>query len=110
MIAGFVGFIIPKSLVELKIWKFNKLFVNFLDPFFVGMLFSFIFAIIGSKLCPVTKVEINYREKLLVLPEEEKILLEYKRDKKYVYLLIVVGILVIIFLLFAWAFPYNGLM
>lgn len=108
MIAGFIGFIIPKTLAGLGVWRFNRIFVNFLDPFFIGIVCSIMLAVIGSKLHPVTEIETNYRNKLLELPESEKDLTEYSRNKKYAYILIFSGILVTGVLLFGWALPYNG--
>lgn len=109
MIAGFLGFMISKCLVGFGIAPFNSIFINFLDPFFIGLYLSFIFAVIGSKVRPVTMEESSYREALLVLPKEERVAREYKIDRRYGWLLIVVGILTTLFLLFAWALPYNGI-
>ena len=109
MIAGFLGFIIPKCLVGFGVAPFNSIFINFLDPFFLGLYCSLIFAIIGSKLHPVSETEVAYRDNLLKLPESEKVVSDYKRDKVYGYILIVAGILTTLFLLFGWALPYNGL-
>ncbi len=110
MIAGFLGFMIPKCLVGFGIQPFAGILINFLDPFFIGLYLSLIFAVIGSKLQPAAKEEIEYRKQLLILPETEKVASEYKRDRLYGYVLIVVGILTTIFLLFGWALPYNGLL
>lgn len=110
MIAGFLGFIIPKALVGFGIQPFTSIFINFLDPFFVGLFLSLLLAVIGSKLHPVEQEESDYREQLLVLPESEKIATEYKRDRLYGYLLIVVGIFTTLVLLFGWALPYNGIL
>lgn len=109
MMAGFLGFIIPKCLVGFHVGPFPGLFINFLDPFFIGLYLSLIFAVIGSKLHPVSEAESSYREELLVLPESEKVPADYRRDKLYGYLLIAAGILVTVFLLVNWALPYNGL-
>lgn len=109
MIAGFLGFIIPKCLVGFVGGVFGSVFINFLDPFFVGIYLSLLFAIIGSKLYPVSGEEVAYREKLLILPEQERVLSEYKRDYVYGYILIIVGILTTAILLFGWALPYNGM-
>lgn len=109
MIAGFLGFIIPKCLVGFGVAPFNSILVNFLDPFFIGLYLSLIFAIIGSKLHPVSKEETEYRDHLLVLPDSEKVAADYKRDKVYGYVLIAAGILTTLVLLFGWALPYNGL-
>lgn len=109
MIAGFLGFMIPKFLVGFGIAPFSSVFVNFLDPFFMGIYCSLIFAVIGSKLHPVTATETAYRAKLMVLPDAEKVPADYKRDKVYGVVLIVAGVLTTLVLLFGWALPYNGL-
>lgn len=108
MIAGFLGFIITKCLVGYVGGVFSKLFINFIDPFFVGIYLSLLFAVIGSKLHPVSSEEVSYRKKLLILPEQERVITEYKRDYLYGYILIAVGVVTIVFLLFGWALPYNG--
>lgn len=109
MVAGFLGFIIPKCLVGFKVAPFDGIFTNFLDPFFVGILLSVLFAVLGSIKQPVKQKAVEYRKQLLVLPEAEKVPAEYKRDRVYGYVLIVVGIATTLFLLFGWALPYNGL-
>lgn len=109
MIAGFLGFIIPKCLVGFGVAPFSSILVNFLDPFFIGLYLSLIFAIVGSKLHPISKEEAEYHEQLMVLPESEKVVADYKRDKVYGYVLIVAGIATTLVLLFGWALPYNGL-
>ena len=107
MIGGFFGYIIPKALTGLGA-PFSEIFINFLDPFFIGLYISLIFAVIGSKKYPAKEEEIAYRANLLVLPESEKVVADYRRDKVYGYILIVAGIGVSAFLLFGWALPYNG--
>lgn len=109
MLAGFLGFIIAKGLVGFQVAPFNAIFINFLDPFFIGLYLSLMFAVIGSKLRPITPVETNYRNQLLILPESEKAPADYARDRVYGYLLIVVGVVTTLVLLFGWALPYNGL-
>ena len=109
MIAGFLGFIIPKCLMGFVGGVFSSLFVNFLDPFFIGLYMSLLFAIIGSAMHPVSREESTYREQLIVLPKQERVVAEYKRDYVYGYILIVAGIITTIILLFGWALPYNGI-
>lgn len=109
MLAGFFGFIIPKCLVGFGVAPFNSLFINFLDPFFLGLYCSLVFAVIGSKLHPASEDEIQYRQQLLVLPDSEKVVADYRRDRVYGYILIVAGVATSLFLLFGWALPYNGL-
>ena len=110
MLAGFIGFIIAKCLVEFKVAFFPAVFKNFLDPFFFGLYLSLLFAIIGSIRHPVTQTEIDYRSKMLILPESEKVAADYKRDKVYGYILIAAGLLTTAALLIGWALPYNGLL
>ena len=64
---------IPKCLVGFGVAPFNSIFINFLDPFFLGLYMSLLFAIIGSKLHPVSETEAAYRRNLLVLPDSEKV-------------------------------------
>lgn len=109
MIAGFFGFIIPKCLVGFKVAPFHTFFINFLDPFFIGLYASLLFAILGSILHPVKKEEAEYRSKLLILPKSEQVSKEYRRDRVYGYLLMIFGAATTLFLLFGWALPYNGL-
>lgn len=80
----------------------------FLDPFFIGLYLSLLFAIIGSKLHPISEEEITYRDRLLVLPEKEQDIGEYKKDYIFGYILIAAGVLTTAFLLIGWALPYNG--
>ena len=110
MIAGFLGFMVTKCLVGFGIGPAASIFVNFLDPFFIGLLLSIFFAVLGSKLHPVSEEEKEYRKQLLILPDSEKVKADYKRDRLYGYLLIIVGILTTCFLLFGWALPYNGIL
>lgn len=109
MTAGFSGFIVTKCLVGFGIEPAASLFVNFLDPFFIGLFLSIIFAVIGSRLYPVGEDERKYRENLLILPESERVAAEYKRDRCYGVVLIITGILTTCFLLFGWALPYNSM-
>lgn len=109
MTAGFLGFIFPKCLVGFQIAPFQAVFINFLDPFFLGLYLSLIFAIIGSKLHPVTQTETAYRKQLLILPQHERVAADYRQDRRYGYLLIVAGVATTLFLLFGWALPYHGL-
>lgn len=107
MIAGFLGYILPKLLAETHFAHLNHVLTNFLDPFFIGLYLSLLFAILGSHLHPAAKEEFHYREKLLVLPLSEADPKEYRRDRVYGYLMMAFGIGTTLFLLFGWALPYN---
>ena len=104
MYGGFFGFIIPKVLKEFFSFGFWGI-----DPFFIGIAISFIMAVLGSKGKQPSKIEQDIREKMHILPEEEKVPAEYKRDKMYGWLMIGFGVLVSVFLLVFWALPYNGI-
>lgn len=107
MIAGFVGFIGSKLLKTYYPIIFGNIFVNFLDPFFIGVILSLLACIVGSKKHPVSAEEISYRNELLSIPENEKKLKDYQIDKRYGYILMITGILITILLLKNWALPYN---
>ncbi len=110
MIAGFFGFIIPKSLVGFHVAPFDRILVNFLDPFFVGIYLSIIFAVIGSRKYPSSTKEQEYHKQLMVVPRAERVKEDYRRDRVYGYIMVIAGIATACFLLFGWALPYNGLL
>ncbi len=110
MLAGFLGFLVPKCLVGFHVAPFDSILINFLDPFFVGLYLSLLFAVIGSILHPVTGAESDYRTRLLVLPASERSPAEYRRDRVYGWVMIAAGLLTSIVLLLGWALPYNGLL
>lgn len=107
--AGFIGFIAAKALVGFGVAPFSSLLINFLDPFFIGLYASLLFAVIGSVRHPITEAETTYREMLLVLPQSERVSSDYRIDRVYGWVLVAAGIGTTLFLLFGWALPYNGL-
>lgn len=109
MISGFVSFMITRVLVGLGIEPFSSIFVYFLHPFFIGVGMSLIFAIIGSKLHPVSETEKRFLAKMMVIPRSEVVAKEYSKDKVFGYVLIAAGIVTTLFLLFGWALPFNGI-
>lgn len=82
---------------------------SWIDAFFPAFIASLLAAIIISKFTSVTGKETEYRKMLHVIPEEEKDPREMKRTIKYTYLLVGFGIFLMIFMLFAYALPYNGI-
>jgi sodium/pantothenate symporter len=103
MTAGLVGFLVARVIAYLGVPL-----QNLLDPFFIGLYLSAIFAYIGTKTSVVTKEESDYRESLHILPKSETKAKDYNIDRGYGYIMIIVGIGVTCFLLFGWALPYNG--
>jgi len=110
MLAGFLGFLVPKCMVGFRVAPFDRVLINFLDPFFVGVYLSLLFAVAGSVLHPVTEAESDYRSRLLVLPASERSAAQYRRDRVYGWVLIGAGVLTSMVLLLGWALPYNGLL
>lgn len=108
MIAGFVGFIVPRVLADAGIAGCQHIFINFLHPFFIGIAFSLLFAVIGSKLHPATPQEKDFHKQLMIIPEEEKVAKDYRRDRMYGWIMVVAGVATTLLLLFGWALPYNG--
>lgn len=105
MAAGFIGFLAAKSAAVFG----GVSLQNWLDPFFIGLYASVIFAVIGTKTSVLTREEIEYREKIHILPEAESLASDYRRDRVYGNIMVAVGVLVTVFLLFGWALPYNGI-
>ncbi len=105
MLAGLIGFLVAKSAAVFG----GVSLMNWLDPFFIGLYLSIIFAIIGSKTSSLTREEIDYRVNLHILPASEQMTADYRVDKNYGKILIMFGVAVTLFLLFGWALPYNGL-
>ncbi len=105
MYAGFIGFLVAKCAAVFG----GVSLQNWLDPFFIGLYASAIFAVIGTKTSVLSQEEIDYRKNMHILPESEKIPSDYRRDRVYGNVMIVVGLCVTVFLLFGWALPYNGI-
>lgn len=105
MLTGFVGFVVTKFLYGLGI---VSIFYNFLDPFFIGIYLSIVFAIIGSRGQQRTQLEIDYFDKMHITPEIELIPEEIKKTKLYIWIAIIVGVAMSVFLILYWAAPYNG--
>lgn len=108
MIAGFLGFICAKVLAEANVMSLGSILKYFLDPFFIGLYLSLAFAVLGSRLYPVTATETSYRRELLNTPKTEADPREYRRDRVYGYLMILAGVVTSVILLLGWALPYNG--
>ncbi|HYE68360.1 MAG TPA: sodium:solute symporter family protein [Anaerovoracaceae bacterium] len=105
MMAGLIGFLVAKSAAVFG----GVSLMNWMDPFFIGLYLSAIFAVIGSKTSSLTQEEIDYRLNLHILPISEQASADYRVDKNYGKVLIVFGVATTVFLLFGWALPYNGL-
>ncbi|MDR2487225.1 MAG: sodium:solute symporter family protein [Clostridiales Family XIII bacterium] len=105
MLAGFLGFLVTKVLFELGI---VTVFHNFLDPFFVGIYLSVLFAILGSMGQKKSETEELFYEKMHITPQSELVPSEVKRTKLYCWVAVVGGVVITAFLIIYWVAPYNG--
>ena len=103
MIGGFVGYLGSKVLVELAHLPLKNLF----DPFFIGIFASIILGLVGSMGQTKSAQEIEFQQKLHILPASEQSAKEYKIDKIYAYLLMVAGVAIAYLLVSCWAIPFN---
>jgi len=92
ILAGVLGVLISELLLLFDLITLP----GFLNSAVFGMISSIIALVIGSLLTEPPEAEINYREKLLILPEEEKDEKEIKQTKKYPVLLFASGTVMII--------------
>ncbi|MDR1797420.1 MAG: sodium:solute symporter family protein [Clostridiales Family XIII bacterium] len=107
MLVGFIGFVVTKVLYGLGV---VSIFYNLLDPFFIGIYLSLIFAIIGSAGQKHSELEQAFFEKMHVTPKSELVLKDIRVTKISVWICILGGIAVVAFLVVYWAAPYNGWM
>ena len=78
----------------------------YLDPSVIGMVLNVIAMIIGSALTQVENDEVYAREKLFILPEEEKDIVEIKRTLTITKYSVLLGIAMVVILLILWVIPY----
>lgn len=78
----------------------------YLDPSVIGMVLNVIAMIIGSALTQVENDEVYAREKLFVLPEEEKDIVEIKRTLTITKYSVLLGIAMVVILLILWVISY----
>ncbi len=78
----------------------------FLDSFFVGIYMSIIGILIGNKMAKPSKVEIEERAKLFIIPEAEKDPVEMKKTQRVWKLYVVFGVAMGIFMVCFYALPY----
>lgn len=102
MLVGFVVSAVLKILGGVR----NITYPIYLDPFFIGMASGILALVIGSALTQVTKKEKEEREKLFVVPEEERRPAEVRRTKRMMLFGAGIGVVSMIFLLLLWAIPY----
>ena len=105
MLAGFVGYFIPKVMHELGVLTF----ANFFDPFFIALASSIACGIVFSRRQTRTEAENSFYTMLHQIPLSETLAVDYQKDKAFGWLMIVVGIVLAATFIFFWALPYNAL-
>ncbi|MCT4619951.1 MAG: sodium:solute symporter family protein [Marinisporobacter sp.] len=104
MVCGFIGYLGATLVNKLTVISLN----NFLHPFFIGVFLSFIGIYIGTKTSERTKEEVEFFERMHIVPESQKSPELFNRDRLYGKILIFSGIVISLVLLFNWAIPYNS--
>ena len=77
------------------------------DPVVIGILLNIIGIVIGSAFTQVSEEEKAAREKLFIVPEEEKLPMEMKKTLNYMKFAPWLGVLVIVILSIVWLIPYT---
>ena len=102
MLAGFAGTFLLKILSFLL-----KLDLPvYLDPSFVGIMLNILGMVIGSACTQVTKEEKDEREKMFIIPEEEKDVKEVRKTISFAKKGIGIGLIAFLGMFFLWILPY----
>ena len=105
MLAGFVG----TFFLKLASFLFDFSLPVYLDPSVVGIVFNVIAMCVGSALTSVSQEEIEARENLFVMPQEEKNPKEVRKTLRFTKMGVSIGVIVTIGLIVLWILPYlNG--
>ncbi len=104
-----VGFVISGAL-KIYTGVMHITLPIYFDPFFIGLAAGILALVVGSACTKVTEKEKEERERLFVIPEEEKDQKEVKKTKVLLLASLPLGLIVTIVLLALWVIPYlNGL-
>lgn len=102
MLIGFIGCFILKVYSNV----YHVTLPAILDPVIVGILLNVIGIIIGSGLTQVTDAEKKARERLFVVPDEEKNPKEMKKTLNYMKFAPSLGVIIAVVLIIVWVIPY----
>lgn len=104
LIGGFLGFLVPQITNGMGWTSFG----NFLHPFFIGVATSIVLAKIGNKGQTRSAAEIDFQNKLHIIPRSETLISDYRRDFRYGHLMIVSGAVITVMFVVFWAIPFNA--
>ena len=106
---GFLGGMIAGFIVSFSIKLYSSitgtLMPIYVDPFLWGVLSNVVVMVVLSIIFKSDEQSISNREKLFVIPEEEKDAKDIIITKRYIYTSIGVSILLVGFLIVFWAVP-----
>ena len=101
MLFGFLGQITAETLM-----RFTSISLSGpLHPFLIGIYLNVLAIYFGSKGQVRTQLEIDYQDRMHVIPETELVYADYKRDKLYAKILMVSGVMMSLILIVFWALP-----
>ena len=104
MLLGFFGCAVMK--IGSAVFQIN--IPIYLDAFFVGIILNIIGMVVGSKLTKVSLEEKQARQILMKIPDTELDSKQIKVTKKFLFLYIGFGVVILLILLFLWAIPYTN--
>ena len=81
-------------------------FPVYTDPFFLGLAANILGLIVGSKMTKVSTEEKIQLDKLMIVPEKEKSIIEIQKTKKHVFVFIGYGGAMMIIMICFWVIPY----
>ncbi len=102
MLLGFAGCAIPKAASAVGGFSLPI----YLDPFFIGLVFSVVGIIVGSTVKKVTSADVEKYEEIHIRPDSEKDECEEKKTNRLAYLYMGFGVLLGLFFVFCYALPY----
>ena len=102
MLLGFSVCAITKILASI----FDFSFPVYTDPFFLGLAANILGLIVGSKMTKVSTEEKIQLDKLMIVPEKEKSIIEIQKTKKHVFVFIGYGVAMMIIMICFWVIPY----
>lgn len=78
----------------------------YLDPSLIGMVCNVIAMVIADRFSRVTEEEILFRQKMFIVPDEEKDPVEVRKTLRATKWSFLIGVFAIIFMLVLWVIPY----
>lgn len=102
MLFGFLGCVISKSAAAIS----GITLPMYLDPFFIGIVFSIIGMCIGNNVKKATAEDIQRYNELHIRPESEKDANEDRKTHNLMWLYLAFGVILGVVFVFAYAIPY----